>query len=159
MTWTYSVADLASSPKDQVRRMIGDVISSDQQIADEEINFAITQRSSVYGAAADCCRYIAAQYSRKADLVTQGAGGSLKTNYSQQSRAYAAMAATFESKSAMFGGAVPYAGGISVSDKQKNEQDTDRVAPQFNIGEFDNTLPVGSVGQETNPDMSSSEGQ
>lgn len=159
MTWTYTVTDLATSAKDQVRRMIGDVISSDQQIADEEILFAISQRSSVYGAAADCCRYIAAQFSRKADLVTQGAGGSLKTNYSQQARAYAAMAATFEGKSAMFGGALPYAGGISAADKNNNENDTDRVAPQFNIGMDDNHLPVDSVGNETNSDMPSEMGQ
>ena len=157
MTWSYSVATIATTPKDQVRRMIGDVIQTDQQIADEEIAFAITQRSSVYGAAADCCRFIAAQYSRKVDVVTQGAGGMLKTNYSAQATAYKAMAANFESIAVSRGGAMPYAGGISVSDKQSNEGDSDRVAPQFNIGMDDNQLPVGSIGNETNSDQSSAE--
>ena len=153
MTWTYTVTDLATSAKDQVRRLIGDVISTDQQIADEEINWILTQRSSIYGAAAECCRFIAGQYSRKVDVVTQASGGgALKTNYSAQAKAYMSLAMTLESRSAMIGGGLPYAGGISVTDKQNNEADTDRVAPQFNIGMEDNYLPVGPVGNETSAD-------
>lgn len=149
MTWTYSVSDILTSGKDQVRRLIGDVIATDQQIADEEIAFSLTQRSSIYGAAADACRYIAAQYSRKADVVVQSpGGGALKTNYSQQSKSYLAMAAQFENASIGRGGALPYAGGISVTDKQNAEADTDRVAPQYNIGLDDNWLPEGIVGNE-----------
>lgn len=156
MTWTYNLTTIATSPMTQVRRLIGDVIATDQQIADEEINFSLTQRSSIYGAAADSCRYIAAQYSRKADVIVQSPqGGALKTNYSQQAKSYLAMAAQFENASIGRGGALPYAGGISVIDKQNNEADTDRVAPQFNIGMEDNYLPEGIVGNEVASDAPS----
>jgi hypothetical protein len=159
MTWSYSPATIATTPKDQIRRLIGDVIQTEQQIADEEILFALTQRSSIYGAAADCCTYIAAQFSRKTDtIVAAGGGGNLKQNYSQQARSYMAMAARFETLSVARGGAVPYAGGVSVSDKQNNENDTDRVAPQFNIGMMDDLLPVGPVGNETPGDVPSDGG-
>lgn len=151
MTWSYSLADLATSQKDQVRRLLGDVIASDQQIADEEINFAITTRSNVYGAAAECARFIAAQYSRKADVVTASpGGGQLKTNYSQQAKSYLTLAAAMDLKAAATGGGAPYAGGISIADKQNAEQDDDRVAPQFDLGMTDNlTNPVAPVGNQT----------
>lgn len=156
MSWTYNLATLSTTPKDQVRRLIGDVVFSDQQISDEEIVWILTQRSSIYGAAAECCRFIAGQYSRKVDVVTQASGGgALKTNYSAQAQAYLRLAQTLEGRSAMVGGGLPYAGGISVSDKQNNEQDSDRVAPQFNIGMEDSYLPVGPVGNETNADAPS----
>ena len=156
MTWSYSPADLATSPKDQVRRLVGDIVTSDPQIADEEILFALTQRASIYGAAAECCRFLAGQFARRVDVVSQTpGGGALKTNYSAQSHQYAAMAATFEGRAAMSGGGLPYAGGISVSDKQATESNSDRVAPQFNIGMQDNYLPIGPVGNETSADTPS----
>jgi hypothetical protein len=148
VSWTYNAQLLATWPTYQVRRLIGDVVSTDQQLQDEEIAFALTQRSTVYGAAAECARNLAAQYGRQVDVVTSGAGGMLKTNYSSKARIYAAMALEYEGKSAMTGAGLPYAGGISVTDKQNQLANTDRVSPQFNIGMEDNTLPVGSVGNE-----------
>ena len=65
------------------------------------------------------------------------------------------MATTYEARAAQMGAGLPFAGGISVSDKQANEADTDRVAPQFNIGLEDNFLPVGPVGNETSADAPS----
>ncbi len=158
MTWSYSVSDLATSAKDQVRRLIGDVVATEQQIADEEIQFALSVRSTIFGAAADCCRFIAAQFSRKVDVVVAGAGGNLKQNFSSQAKAYMAMAANFDNRSLALGGALPYAGGISVNDKQNAEQDTDRVQPGFNIGMDDNELPIGPVGNETSDTDSSQSG-
>ena len=160
MTWSYNPSALTTSAKDQVRRLIGDVIAADPQIQDEEIGLALMLRSSIYGAAADGCRYIAAQYSRKSDIVTQtGGGGALKTNYSTQARAYLTMAANLEAKSVALGGGLPFAGGVSVSDKQNREQDPDRVSPQFNIGMDDNYVPVSSLGNETSSDAPSETSQ
>jgi hypothetical protein len=147
--WTYNPAQITTVPLYQVRRLIGDVINSDQQLSDDEITFALSQRPGIYGPAADCCRYIASQYSRKADTV---APGELRTAYSVQAGAYASRAAEFDTIARMRGaGAVVYAGGISVSDKQTNEVDPDRVAPQFNLAMMDNfTVPaIGPVGHET----------
>ncbi len=60
-------------------------------------------------------------------------------------------AANFENMSRSRGGAQPYAGGISISDKILNELDTDRVQPAFTIDMDDNYLPVGPVGNEGTP--------
>jgi hypothetical protein len=149
MTWTYTPSAISTTPLYQVRRLIGDVIATEPQIADEEISFALSVRSTIYGAAADCCRYISAQFGRKVDVIVAGAGGNLKQNYSSQATAYLRMAAQFDNLSIARGGALPYAGGISVTDKQNAELDTDRVQPQYDLGMQDNFIPEGPIGNET----------
>lgn len=145
MTWTYDPSQLAGNPTMQVRLTIGDTFASDPQLQDEEISFFLSQRGSIWGAAAEACRAIAANTSRLADTVQ----GEFKQNYSNRARAYAARAATFEGFAISRGGAMPYAGGISVADKQQQELDADRVPPQFNIGMDDNQLPVAPAGNES----------
>lgn len=161
-TWTYDPTQLGTSitsgsPLMQVRRLIGDTKFNDQQQWDEEINFALGQRGYVpgdpssgviYGAAADCCRNLAAELSRQVDLVQ----GELKQNYSNRAKAYLTMASNYEIKasarSPSAGGGV-YAGGISVADKTSQNQDSDRVSPAFSIGMTDNPLVFGPTGPET----------
>jgi len=143
--WTYDPTQIAAKPLFQVRWLIGDVIQTDQQLQDEEIGFAVTQRPSIYGAAAECCRALSARLARQADT----AQGDLHTTYSQRSRAYALRAAEYESKAAIRGGALPYAGGVGIADKQNQEADTDRVPPQFQIGMEDSSLPVSSAGNQS----------
>lgn len=145
MTWTYDVTQLATSALMQARRLIGDVLTGDQQLQDEEINWTIGQYSNVYLGAAACCRNIAAQFSRQVDLVQ----GELKTNYSQRAKSYMAMAKDFEARGLATGAIPPPAGGISIADKTANVEDPDRVPPDFNRGQFDDLLPVGPVGQQT----------
>lgn len=145
--WTYDAASVTSSPLYQVRRLIGDVIKNDQQLFDDEISFFISQRSSIYGAAADACRAIAAQYSRKVDVTSPG---EIRTAYSVQATAYARRAKELDEVARNRGaGITPFAGGISIADKTARQQDTDRVQPSFNIGFTDNLLPIGPVGNET----------
>lgn len=148
MTWSYSIADLATSAKDQVRAQIGDVLSTDPQLQDEEIATFITGRGSILGACADCCRAIASKFSRS---VTQKAGGSA-ANFSDLAKAYREMALQFEARAAAGGSALPYAGGISNADKLSQELNDDRVSPQFAIGMDDALLPVPPVGIETQTD-------
>jgi hypothetical protein len=145
VTWSYNIEDLATSTKDQVRLLIGDTLTTDQQLQDEEINFAVSQRSSVWGAAAECCRSLAAKFGRSVDVTA----GSSKTSFSQVAKAYTAKALDFEAKAAMGGAGLPYAGGISISDKLRQEQNEDRVSPQFQIGMDDDFLPVGPAGNES----------
>ena len=142
MSWSYNLADLSSSQKDQVRFIIGDTLATAQQVQDEEINFAISQRANIWGAAAECARSLAARFAREADSVQ----GDLHTLYSSKSKAYRAMALEFENKSATNGAGLPYAGGISIVDKQEQEQDGDRVPPQFQLGQDDNYIPVSPAG-------------
>jgi hypothetical protein len=146
MTWTYSLATLASTPKDQVRLAIGDTGGANsvpgaptQLMQDEEINFFLTLRSSIFGAAAECCRTLAAQFSA---AVNEQAGDT-KIQYSDMAKNFFLRATEFDMRSAM--GALPYVGGISVSDKDNQEDDPDRVNPQFAIGMFDSNLPIGQL--------------
>src|SRR5437016_3581644 len=99
MTWSYNPATLASTPKDQVRLLIGDIVTTDQQMQDEEIIFVLSQRSSILGAAADCCRALAAKFARSVD---QAAGGT-RLSYGQLARAYTVKANDYEAKAAMGG--------------------------------------------------------
>ena len=76
MAWSYNVGQISTSALFQVRRLIGDVLAADQQLQDEEINWTLGRFSSIYGAAAECCRDIAAQFARKVDTVQ----GELRTS-------------------------------------------------------------------------------
>jgi hypothetical protein len=158
-TWSYDATQLGTSPstgnpKDQVRRLIGDTKYSDQQLWDEEINFALAQRGYIqgapssgiiYAAAADCCRDLGAEYARLVD-ITQG---ELRTNYSSKSKSYLSMAANYEVKaSARAVGAGVYCGGISIADKIAHINDADRTSPSFAIGMTDNLRIAGPIGPE-----------
>jgi hypothetical protein len=145
MTWTYDVSDLATSARDQVRFMIGDTLPSDPQMQDEEIDFALTQRSTLFGVSAICCRALATKYSRSADQQA----GDTKVAYSQIAKAYTLKAIELESQVAMGGGVMPFAGGLTVSDVMSRAQNADLMPSQFNIGMMDSILPVPSVGNET----------
>jgi hypothetical protein len=140
--WTYEPTLVATSPLFQARRLIGDVLPGDQQLQDEEILWTMGRYSTIYGACAELCRDLASQFARKVDTVQ----GELRIMYSSQTKRYAAMAADFEMRALR--GAVPYAGGISVTDKTNVASDPDRVPPDFNRGQFDDLI-LGSVGQQT----------
>jgi hypothetical protein len=143
--WTYSLTQLSTSKMMQVRRIIGDTDTTDQLLQDEEITFALSQRPSIYGAAAEACRYIAGQFARLVDT----AASDLKVAYSQRSKQYTQLAILMEAKALARSGGLPYAGGISISDKETREQDPDRVQPQFQLDMEDNFTPVGPVNSET----------
>jgi hypothetical protein len=143
--WTYNAAQVGTVDLYTVRHLIGDVIVSDQQLNDQEILWTIGQYSNDWLAAAECCRNIAARYARQVDTVQ----AELRTLYSQRTKRYQSMAQDLEMRGMARGGVQAYVGGISISDKITNETDTDRVAPQFSIGMFDNWLPEAPVGHET----------
>lgn len=147
-SWTYDATAISTTPLYQVRRLLGDVINNDQQLSDEEINFFLTLRSSVHGAAAEAARSLSAQYSRKVDVTSPGP---IQTRYSTQAGSYAKLAVSLDQTARDRGaGITPFAGGISITDKISRQQDTDRVQPSFNIGMDDNlTTPVGPAGNQT----------
>jgi hypothetical protein len=144
-SWSYDPTQIANSALYQVRRLIGDVLNSDQQMQDEEILWSISQNGNVYMAAAECCRSLSAQFARMVDTVQ----GELHTLYGQRTRNYLAMANKFDGIGMTRGSfSMAYAGGISMADKQARNEDTDRVPPQFNIGMGDNLLPITPAGNE-----------
>lgn len=138
--WTYNPMELANSTLYQTRFLIGDILQGDQQITDAEINYAVTQYSNVTLAAASLCRHLANRLARSVDLVQ----GQLKTNYSQRSTQYFAMSKDLEQRG-MASAVGMYAGGISVADVQSQQENSDRVQPEFMIGMTDNFIPIGPV--------------
>lgn len=147
-SFTYDATALsgttAYSKLMQVRTLIADTNNKDALLWDEQINFAVAQRINIYSAAADCCRQIAAKYSRDVDITE----GLLHKSYSARQRAFAARAEELDQRARIAGSGLPYAGGISRMDKQLQNQNSDRVVPQFMIGLTDAWLPVGPVDNE-----------
>jgi hypothetical protein len=144
--WTYDTTQLIgitpTAKLYQVRTLISDINLKDMLLWDEQIEFAISERyGNIYSAAADCCRQLAAKYSRDVDITE----GLLHKAYSARQKAFAARAAELDLRAKMKGAGVPYAGGISQSDKSTNACDSDRVVPQFMIGLTDAWLPVSPV--------------
>lgn len=126
MTWTYG-GDPSANNRDAVRFLIGDTVSADPLITDEEIAWLLSEAGGVYTAAIQACETIAAKFARLADTVVDD----VEVKASQRAASYRALAATLKTRQALSGGALPYAGGISIGDKQTREDDDDRVPPIF----------------------------
>ncbi len=129
MAWTYS-GDPSASGRDAIRFLIGDTDPTDPQLQDAEIDWMLAEHTSSYLAAAHCCQALAAKYARLADKSV----GDLSISFSQRQEAYTKMFNRLERLAAVHGtGAPVYAGGISESDKEIDETDTDRVQPAFTV--------------------------
>lgn len=125
MTFTYASTDLSTSLA-QVRSILGDTNAADPQLSDEEITFYLTTFGGVYYAGAACCDAIAAKYARQID----GSVGPLSRSFSQRQTNYLALGRRLRYLAATQS-AVPYAGGISITDKTATNTQSDRVQPAF----------------------------
>ncbi len=131
MSWSYS-GNPGDSDKDQVRFLIGDTDTTDQQLSDEEILWAISEEGNVYFAAARCALALASKFARLVDKEV----GDLSLDYSQRQKAYQDLADEL-SESATLRSATPYQGGQTHSDKRIDQDDPDNVQPAFQKGQFD----------------------
>jgi hypothetical protein len=143
MAFTYDETNLDTTTPagrlNSVRLIIGDTDSSDPQLRDEEIQFAlVSQNDSVYGAASKSAKYIAAKYSR---LVDVDLDGQLSEKYSQLQKHYSDLSLYFEQEeSSGSSGKVKLgvgAGGVSISEIWRVRNNPDRPQGFYN-GEFDN---------------------
>lgn len=125
MTWTYD-GDPSLSQRDEVRFLVGDTDTTDQLVTDEEIAYAIDQEANILLAAAKVAKAIMAKFARLVDKSV----GDLKLNFSQRIDHYKELIDQLTERG-MESAGVPYAGGISIIDKQNREEDTDRVDPTF----------------------------
>lgn len=136
MTWTYTT-DFTIA-RNKIRFMVGDTDTNDQLVSDEEIAFALTQfPANINSAAGFVCRSISAKLARLVDTKIE----SVSVNYSQRAQQYMALSAKFDKDASSGAGAAfgaPVVGGISVSEMQAVEEDTDRVKPKFKQGMLDN---------------------
>lgn len=126
MTWSYNVADLATSEKDQIRLEIGDTDVNNQRLQDEEIAQAIAVERNFWCAAARCCEMIASAYLMKADVRL---GRAMFVTYTKMADQFSTRACKLRQKS--LGTQVPYGGGVLVADKNTIAGDSSLVAPAF----------------------------
>lgn len=137
MAWTYNPT--LSSNRDLVRFSIGDTDENESvTLQNEEITALLVTYTTVSTAAAYAAEYLALRYARKATLLKDDAGASKQ--YGDRAAAMRELATTLRGRSSLL--ALPYAGGISASDKVSREGDTDRVSPAFTKALHDD-LSVG----------------
>lgn len=146
MTTTYTPADLATSVKDQVRFNLGDTDSTDWQLQDEEIQWAITTRGNVWGATSMCALALVGKYGRLTSISADGVSQALN----QRVDNYKAIATEFEHKETIYC-AVPSLFGVSVSDMYATLSDSDRVPDIFRLGLNDNPPNAGVSPQNEPP--------
>lgn len=128
MTWTYlgvPGTTSAEARRDAVRYLIKDTVSTRQLVQNEELDFMLSENgNNVWRAAADACRGISAREAQSksvGDLSLSGLGEN-----------YVALAKQYDMRANSM--VTPFAGGISVSDKDDRVSDTDRVVPAFSRG-------------------------
>jgi len=129
MTWTYT-SDFTAS-KDKVRFLVQDTDTNDQLVSDEEITFALAQNSNIYRAASIVARSIGLKLSR--ELTLNPAPGGVSLDSQAQAEKYLKLADELTAQATAQGAASIFVGGISISDKQTREEDTDRPVPSFTI--------------------------
>jgi hypothetical protein len=72
-----------------------------------------------------CCTTLAARYSRLADTTVDD----VSVRHTQKAEQYRALGRQLAASAAL--ATSPFAGGLSLADKQTREQDDDRVSPSF----------------------------
>lgn len=126
MSWSYS-GNPAFSTRDKVRFLIGDTDTTDQQLSNEEIDAALVDASSnPYVAAIICTEALISHYARLCNKSV----GDLSISYGNIANNYRKLLGDLRRRSTLQL-CTPYAGGISISDKQTDEEDSDRVQPSF----------------------------
>jgi hypothetical protein len=139
VTWNYS-GDPADSDRDSVRFLVGDTCPEEPLVQDEEIAYALSRFPKVELASALVLRTLAAKLSRQ---VTSRVG-EISENCSDLAKAYSDRAKELDP-----GGIVtsegllvlPSFGGLSLSEKETLDADTDAVQPAFRKGM--NDIPGG----------------
>jgi len=131
MTFTYGFG--IESDLNDVRLLIRDTNSTSVMFEDEEINTFLRLESNVYRAAGLAARTMQAKTSSKVSKTV----GKLKIDLSDQAKAWGTLSDEFYAKGKSKGSPRPYAGGISISDKNTREANIDRVEPDFFKGQDD----------------------
>lgn len=135
MAWTYT-NNPANVPRDAVRLLVGDTDTTDQKATDEAIAFFLSQAANdTYLAAALSARSIAATYATYVDTKFE----SVSSDYSQLRDNYYALASRLEAQAKKYGSTglgVPAAGGLTYTDLEAADEDTDRVKPKFRQDQF-----------------------
>ena len=139
MTWTYS-GDPDSSALNAIRFLIGDTDTNDQLLSNEEITWVnsqvtgnTTSTDGLYEASYRCLLGIASKFSRLADQAI----GDLRVSMSQKAKGAREQAEELKKLALREGSTpTPYAGGITISDKEIDDANSDLVDHYFKRGQF-----------------------
>ena len=147
MAWSFDPA--LPTDKDKVRLYIGDTDETNPQVADETIDATLVEYPDPMLAAAVISRSLAAQYGRQ---VTYRAGD-VSENSSDLAKFYLDLAKELDPAGVTK--AIPLAsisiGGLSISEKETLDSNSDAVQPSFSRGMDD--IPGGpSDGARTDYD-------
>lgn len=135
MSWSYS-GNPAASTLDKVRFLIGDTDSVDPQFSNEEINAILADNGDEpYATAIVLIEGLIARFSR---YITKSVGD-LSISYGDRVSQYQSLLAGLRRR-ATLQLCKPYAGGISIADKNVDEADDDRVSPYFTVGMHDTEM-------------------
>lgn len=141
MAWSYDETNLNTTTTfgriNSVRLLLGDTDSGDQQVQNEEVEFALAQVSNnIYLAASWLARSISSLYARKVDVQLDGA---LSAKYSQLSQQYHKLSERLEHQGKKANATLGIkAGGISITNVESIRQNTDRIMPAFRGDRFRN---------------------
>lgn len=141
MAWTYS-GNPAASARDEVRFLTADTDSKKAwTLQDGEVDYAVAKYSdNVLLAAAVCAEAIlgkfkAVEQSRKL--------GDLSVDYTGQFKFYSDLSYTLRQR-ANLAGVAPYAGGVSIAEKQAQDADADRQSPAAKIDGMNWAQPLNN---------------
>lgn len=124
--WSYS-GDPRESAKDATRFLCGDTDQQDPLLQNEEIEYFLAMYNNTpLNASIRCCEAIMMKFARLVDESV----GQVKLAFNQKYKAYQAMVKELKQRLATED-ASPYCGGISISDKQIQDANQDRVRPDF----------------------------
>lgn len=137
MTLTYSVAE--STNRDRVRGKIGDTDSNRELLDDSTVDAILVVYPSVIAAAIECCKRIIAKLARDVDRSAIG----MSASRSQVIQHYRDLIPMLQEELATHGRM--FVGGVSVTENEAQDEDTDFVQPSFKIGMGDNQGTGGDV--------------
>ena len=147
MAWSYS-GDPDSSALDAIRFLIGDTDTNDQLLANEEVSWvnaqvsgSTTSTDALYTVAHRCMITIASKFSRLADQSV----GDMRVDMFQKAENARLQAKELKILAQSEGGTpTPYSGGITVSDKETDQDNSNLIKPSFRQGQFANTTDWGA---------------
>ena len=133
--FSYS-GDPSRTPRDAVRFYLGDTNSKRPLLDDREVDFAILQTPNQQLAAAVLAEHLMGKFAREADVSV----GPVSKSFSAVSEAFKKKADQLRSEAnKRVGVSFP---AITVSGKDKLEQDTNLTKPSFSVGFGDNPFAI-----------------
>lgn len=124
--------DPANVPADQVRALIGDTNVNSPELTDNVIAFLLLdENDDPRRAAARGAELLSAKFTRVAAEKRVGPLTLVQSaRFTSKGQEYALLAKRLWNRAGA-NSVIPYAGGISITDKNSNVSDSDRVRPSF----------------------------